>query len=148
MNRLIAFRREYFLICADDFTTLKLAVDAYRTHPLSGGPDPLFEASICRHLIINRVDLVENLLKYWKQLDEHKILKAYFEKKVLNSERIKALISAFEKAGFSTDETIFNKYLALKHLRNYIVHGDLSPDVQTFISTQDFPTDFRSSSRP
>lgn len=147
MSRLIKFRRKYFLMCADDFTSLRLALRAYRSHPLTGGVNSFFEASICRLLIVNRVDFVEGLLEYGSQLDEHEVLDAYFPppdengRKVPNRERVDLLRRAFADAGFTIDEAVFDRYLALKLLRIFIVHGNLNPNEETFVEQQGFLSD-------
>ena len=125
MSRLIKFRRDYLLMCTDEYTTLQLANDAIQTHPLFLGHNKFSEASMCRLLIVNRVNMVENLLRFWQQLDQHKILKSYFppDDNVPNDKRLESLKNAFKFEDFDVKDNIFNKYLALKYLRNFITHG-------------------------
>jgi len=134
------------LACADDSTTLEEARKAIQSHPLTAGLNHFFEASFCRLLMVHRIGMVENLLRLWQQMDSAAILKTYFppkenRRKIANHIRLQNLAAAFESRGFNVDSGVFEKYLALKHLRNYLVHGDLSYEHKEYLEKNGYPSD-------
>ena len=53
------------------------------------------------------------------------------------------LYTAFHAAGITVDEEVFNDYLAIKYLRNTIVHGEWDEEQKHWLEQHGFPTDTR-----
>lgn len=147
MEKLTKEQSDFFLACADDCLTLLIARDAIQSHPLKGGLNAFLEASLSRLFIVNRVNLVEELLRYWQHLDNHEILKVYFPprkkgvKGPTNKERMRSLQDAFTREGFEVDTSVFTTYLAFKYLRNFITHGELNE--ATAVEESGIPTNLQ-----
>jgi hypothetical protein len=62
---------------------------------------------------------------------------------VSNGERVTSLYQAFRNAGINVDKEVFDDYLAIKYLRNTIVHGKWKQSEKEWLDMRGFPTDTR-----
>lgn len=83
----------------------------------------LLDASACRLLAVFIIDGIEMMLHQWRARDHQQILDVYFKGRHPNGERVRALCDAFQHAGITVDPQVFLDYLAIRYLRNTIVHG-------------------------
>jgi len=134
---------EFIDTYSDDILFLIDDRRALLTHPLRRTFKPLCDASYSRLLAIVIVGSVEHVLELWSQSDSHDVLRQYFDERAANGERVEALRRAFEVAGIGVDPDVFSDYLAIKYLRNSIVHARRK-DVETeWLQKRGFPTDPR-----
>jgi len=66
-------------------------------------------------------------------------LDAWFGSKARNGERVRNLFRAFRVAGIGVDKDIFKDFLAIKYLRNTIVHAKWKPYEVAWIKRRGFP---------
>jgi hypothetical protein len=128
-----------------DLIYLLEARNALLTHPLRNDYvlQPNLDASFCRLLAVFMVGSIEAMLMEWRDRDHAKILESYFAKDVHNGDRVRNLCEAFQKAGIQVDTEIFDDYLAIKYLRNTIVHGKWKPSEKEWLDKRRFSTDTR-----
>jgi len=127
----------------DDLIYILEAQKALFTHPLKFVYEKAAIASFTRVYIVTAVNEIEIIIKKWADKDYRNILSVYFSEKSTNGERVNALYSAFKKAGINVDLEIFKDYLALKYLRNTIVHGEWREGEKEWITERGFPNDVR-----
>ena len=137
---------------SDDILYLQEGREALLTHPLRKEYSPLLNASFCRLYAIMMIGSIESMLERWQAKDKLKILEIYFAKKSKldpknspsNKERIDNLRMAFVNNGINITNDVFDDYLAIKYLRNVIVHaGLLKQNEIEWIEERNFPTDTR-----
>jgi hypothetical protein len=133
--------REFMDSLSDDLLTLREARMATLTHPLHHFYEPVVTASFCRLLLLSSVANIEWMIKTWQRGDSMKILSAYFSEKVTNGARIEALESAFREAGVGVSADVFSDYLAIKYLRNTVVHQEWKTYQRDWVAKRAFPTD-------
>lgn len=130
---------------SDDLIYIHEGRAALLTHPLRG--DYAFreylDASFCRLLAVFMIGSIEAMLKSWRDRDRVGVLEKYFMENVSNGERVASLYEAFRDAGIQVDRQIFDDYLAIKYLRNAIVHGRLKDHEKEWLDRCGFPTDTR-----
>lgn len=130
---------------SDDLINIYEARAAAYTHPLRG--DYAFaewlDASFCRILVVFVIGGIEAMLESWRARDTLGVLEKYFAKNISNSERITSLCKAFSGVGIQVDEQIFDDYLAMKYLRNTIVHSSWKEHEKVWLEARGFPTDTR-----
>jgi hypothetical protein len=136
---------EFIDTYSDDLIYLLEARSALLTHPLKTyyGFQAYLDASFCRVLAVFMVGSIEAMLTAWRERDRSNILDSYFEKDVPNGARVRNLCEAFQKAGIQVDIEIFDDYLAIKYLRNTIVHGEWKTHEKEWLDSRGFPTDTR-----
>jgi hypothetical protein len=122
-------RANNFIDCyTDDIQLLRDARYSLHTHPLfdSTLEKKKIDAGFCRLFIVWMVSSLDFCLSNWRKKDQLKILDSYFstDPKATNGDKIKALKEAFVQKNIIVDENVFKDYLAIKYLRNIIVHGD------------------------
>ena len=59
---------------------------------------------------------------------------------VSNGDRVASLYEAFCEAGIQVDRQVFDDYLAIKYLRNTIVHGRWKNHEKEWLDRRGFPT--------
>src|SRR6266496_375859 len=138
---------------SDDVFYLREGRAALLTHPLRVEIPELCNASFCRLYAIVMIGSIEAMLDRWRTRDNLKILGAYFakpQKEVENVDRVKSLRAAFVNNGINVKHDVFDDYLAIKYIRNAIVHaswenksGHLKQDQVNWIAARKFPTDTR-----
>ncbi|MGB3298014.1 MAG: hypothetical protein WBA76_07075 [Phormidesmis sp.] len=89
------------------------------------------------------------MLERWKERDNLSILNEYFESGS-NSERVESLRDAFIASGINVQPDVFDDYLAIKYIRNAIVHaswktsaGNVKQNQLDWIVERGFPSDTR-----
>lgn len=134
---------------SDDVIYLHEARRALRTHPLRG--DYAFsenlDASFCRMLAVFMIGAIEVMLETWRDRDRVRVLESYFADKSTNGARVSGLYQAFRDAGIPVDREVFDDYLAIKYLRNTIVHGEWKDREKEWLDRRGFPTDTRKLTR-
>jgi hypothetical protein len=137
---------EFIDTYSDDLITIHEARTAAYTHPLRGDyafAESLLDASFCRILVVFVVGGIEAMLESWRHLDRFNVLEKYFAQNVTNGARVKTLHQAFSDAGLQVDKQIFDDYLAMKYLRNTIIHGKWKQYEKDWLDERGFPTDTR-----
>jgi hypothetical protein len=135
---------------SDDITYLREGRIALLTHPLRGEIPEFCNASFCRLYAIMMIGSIEAMIERWRTRDNLNILDAYFAEGVKNGDRVKSLLAAFTNKGINVKHDVFDDYLAIKYLRNAIMHaswetqsGQLKQDQVNWIAARKFPTDTR-----
>lgn len=134
---------EFIETYSDDILYLIDARKALLTHPFRTEIKTLCDASFCRLLAVFMIGSIEAMLQYWKERDKKGILKNYFKENASNGARVRSLYDAFRKAGINVDRQIFEDYLAIKYLRNIVVHARWKPNEKELLEKRGFPTDTR-----
>jgi hypothetical protein len=138
---------EFIDTYSDDLIYLHEARRALLTHPLSEyyAFSDFLDASFCRVTAVFVVGAIEAMLANWRdaQRDRARVLDGWFEQKAKNGERVQNLYQAFRDAGIPVDEEVFSDYLAIKYLRNSIVHGRWHEHEKEWLHQRGFPTDAR-----
>jgi hypothetical protein len=137
---------EFIDTYSDDLITIHKARTAAYTHPLRGDyafAESLLDASFCRILVVFVVGGIEAMLESWRHHDRFKVLENYFAQNVNNGERVTSLYQAFSDAGILVDRQVFDDYLAIKCLRNTIIHGRWKDYEKQWLEVRGFPTDTR-----
>jgi len=138
MNKVPEFIDTY----SDDLLYLMDLRDSHLTHPGKVVIDFLFQASMTRLFCVFMIGNIEAMLENYKDKDANDILAPYFAKSS-NEIRIEALINNFKSNGINVDGKILNQYLAIKYVRNTIIHSGWKENQKDFIVEQGFPTDTR-----
>ncbi|OHU94753.1 hypothetical protein BIW53_12005 [Pseudoalteromonas byunsanensis] len=135
---------------SDDLIHLQEARTALLTHPLRNENSDLCNASFCRIYSIMMIGSIEAMLERWCERDNFNILNEYFAPGIPNENRIKNLREVFVEKGINVQAKVFEDYLAIKYIRNAIVHaswktakGKLKQDQLDWINERGFPTDTR-----
>ena len=128
---------------SDDLIYLQEARKVLLTHPLRREVEHLCNASFCRMFAVMIIGSIEHMLEEWKDRDKVGVLDQYFAVHANNSERVQSLYKAFEQAGVNVDWEVFADYLAIKYLRNVIVHARWKPHEKEWLERRGFPTDTR-----
>ncbi|MDD9586356.1 hypothetical protein [Klebsiella variicola] len=135
---------------SDDIIYLREAREALLTHPLRSEMPNYCNASLSRIYAIVMIGSIESMLEKWLDRDNLEILSVYFKPKVTNAVRINGLCSSFTSKGINVNKDVFDDYLAIKYIRNAIVHaswekqsGGLKQDEIDWIHSRGFPTDTR-----
>lgn len=134
---------EFIDTYSDDIIFLQEARDALLSHPLKRTIKDLCDASFCRMFAIIMIGNIETMIEHWKNREKMSILDVYFAKKAKNDERVQSLYRAFHKAGINVDRQIFDDYLAVKYLRNTIIHGHWKEHEKEWLDKCGFPSDSR-----
>ncbi len=133
---------EFIDTYSDDLGLIRDAITAFRTHPLRAYNLELLDASLCRILLVFAIGSFEVMLEEWKNYDELDALKNYLQDGA-NRDRVTGLCTAFQHAGIDVDENVFHDLLAIKYLRNTIVHSNWSENQKKWIEQRGFPSDTR-----
>jgi hypothetical protein len=138
---------EFIDTYSDDLIYLHEARRALLTHPLSEyyAFSDFLDASFCRVTAVFVVGAIDAMLAEWRdaQRDRAGVLDQWFEQKAKNGERVRNLYQAFTDADIPVDEEVFSDYLAIKYLRNTIVHGRWHEHEKEWLDQRGFPTDAR-----
>ena len=128
---------------SDDIIYLQEARRVLLTHPLRREIKDLCDTSFCRMFAVIMIGSIEHMLEEWRKRDKLGILEQYFAERANNSERVQSLYEAFKKAGVNVDWEVFADYLAIKCLRNVIVHARWKTYEKEWLEQRGFPTDTR-----
>lgn len=134
---------EFIDTYSDDLLYLIDLRDSHLTHPGKKVYQPLFQASIARIFCAFMVGNIEAMIKHMEAKDVNSILAPYFANSS-NRDRIDSLKRNFELNGIEVDGHILEKYLAIKCVRNTIIHSKWNENQKDFILEMGFPTDTRS----
>jgi len=132
---------------------LPLGRQALLSHPLfSKTVRDHVNSAYCRLAVMAVVSAVEAVLEAWSENGPkaRELWDTYEDDKKSNGDRIGALFEAFNSAGVQVERDTLDKYLAIKYLRNRIVHPEPSDaekkrTVQRqreFIKGQGFPAEY------
>jgi hypothetical protein len=136
---------EFIDTYSDDLISLHEARAALLSHPLRSEYTigNLIDASFCRMLAVFVIGSLEALLETWRDRDRVSILDKYFSEKVTNGDKITSLYDAFQNAGINVDKEVFEDFLAIKYLRNTIIHGRWKSHEKEWLEKRGFPLDTR-----
>lgn len=135
---------------SDDIIYLRQGRIALLTHPLLTENVELCNASFCRLYAIMMIGSIEAMLERWRSRDSRGILVPYFARGTPNQDRVRSLRDAFVTNGINVKHDVFDDYLAIKYLRNAIMHASWNNDHGQFkrcqadwIEARGFPKDTR-----
>ncbi|MET2901595.1 hypothetical protein ABXV22_25355 [Vibrio rotiferianus] len=128
---------------SDDIIYLIEARKALIKDPMVNNFESLCTASLSRILIVFTIGTIEAALEHWNEDDQTGILENYFQSNCSNKQRIESLENAFNDKGIIVDEDIFKDFLAIKYLRNTIVHASWTQQGKEYVVEREFPTDTR-----
>lgn len=106
---------------SDDLIYLSTMRKSTLSHPLINVSPPLFSASLCRIYCTFIIGNIESMLNDWSKY-ENSLFEAYY-KESENYAKVEELNKIFKKNGINTDSSIIEDFLAMKYLRNIIVHS-------------------------
>jgi hypothetical protein len=139
---------EFIDTYSDDLIYLHEGRAALLTHPLRS--DYAFteylDPSFCRMLAVLVIGSIEAMLEAWRDRDHTQIIDKYLagqNRKIRNEELIDNLYQAFTDSGIQVDRQVLDDYLAIKYLRNTIVHGRWKENEKKWLDGRGFPTDTR-----
>lgn len=130
---------------SDDILYLLDGRKSLLTHPLRTEIPYLCNASFCRLYIVTLIGSIEFMLEHWRDRDSLDVLSTYFSgnRNTTNKERMSNLCDAFIRNGITVNRKVFNDYLAIKYIRNAIVHSRHKPQESEWILECGFPVDIR-----
>lgn len=134
---------EFIDTYSDDIISLQEGRNALLTHSLRRESKDLCDASFCRIFAIMMVGSIETMLEAWRERDSLGILDSYFAARISNGDRVASLFNAFNNAGINVDREVFNDYLAIKYLRNVVVHARWKDYEKEWLEHRGFPADTR-----
>ena len=141
--------KEFIDTYSDDIIYLKEGRQALLTHPLRKEIKSLCDASYCRMLSVMMIGSIEMMFAEWEKQDKNGVLQMWFSKKdkdgkpIKNGYRVEVLYNAFKDAGINVDKEVFEDFLAIKYLRNTIIHTDWKDYGKDWVEKRGFPTDTR-----
>lgn len=135
--------KEFIETYSDDILYLYDMREAMLTHPFKETTHHLFSASFSRIYCVFIIGNIESMIKQWSKYIDNNILSGFFDKNKSNFSKINNLYEAFIKNGINADKEILNDYLAIKYLRNTIIHSDWKENHKSFILERGFPLDSR-----
>jgi len=122
----------------DDLLYLMDMRDSHLTHPKKMVIQGLFQPSFARLFCVFMIGEIEATFKNWAEKNEEKILAPFFAN-TSNAKKNEALSLNFSNHGIEVDREILDKYLAIKYVRNSIIHSNPEDDKESFIKSQGFP---------
>jgi hypothetical protein len=137
---------EFIDVWSDDLIYLQEGRNAILTHPLRQVIPTPYDASSARLLAVVIVGGIEMMLDAWRHRDRLMILDRWFSKKRQNEpneEKVQRLYDAFRQKKIEVDRKVFDDYLAIKYLRNTLIHSDWKNDQKKWVESRDFPGDTR-----
>jgi hypothetical protein len=122
-----------------DLEFLRSARDTILTHPKFSMPRSEAEAAIGRLIAVSAISAVEKVLKAWRG---EAFIAHYSDDKKSNHDRVRLLSQGFRDTGVTVDDDVMNDFLAMKYLRNTLVHLGWDKDHQRqFVEQRGFPSD-------
>lgn len=139
-------RFEFSDTYSDDILFLEAARGAMLKDPFVNRVSGYLDATIARIYAIMLVGSVEGLIEAEMERTDSSHLKAYFREKIPNEQKIAELDKYFGlvygDSGVGAE--VLSDYLAIKYLRNGIIHADRRTGHQAeFIRQRGFPVDSR-----
>lgn len=147
---------EYLESYIDDVTTVLAAKQKLSDGDYVGFEDRLLISSLSRIFISILVSHFENMLRLWSEKDKHFVLVKYFDDSAPNGDKVRALRDAFGNTHIETEGKYFDDYLAIKYLRNTIMHASWedpkrpekkraleAEERKTYVVANGFPVDIR-----
>jgi hypothetical protein len=131
-----------------DISVLTSARKALLSHPLNRTLPKRIDAPLCRLLATAIIGHIEHLLESWQKEDPRGILRRYFETGKDNGAKVRDLLQTFQSHGIQVDPAVFEYYLAVKYLRNAVVHARWKDYEQDWVSQHGFPTDTQELTKP
>ena len=111
------------------------------THPLKRTIPEWADASTARLYAVTMVGALEMWLAYLRRNERVGVLDVWFRPSAQNGARVRNLFRAFRSAGIGVNKDIFKDFLAVKYLRNTIVHAKWKPYETAWIRRRGFPDD-------
>jgi hypothetical protein len=134
---------EFIDTYSDDLITLREGRIAMQTHPLRRTMPELCDASFARLLAVVMVGGIEMMLETWRERDSLKVLDTWFAEKASNGDRVQRLCEAFRQKSIGVDKGVFDDFLAIKYIRNTIIHSRWKPNERNYVESRNFPGDAR-----
>jgi len=131
---------EFIDAYSDDQIYLDMLEGLVNAHPSeSVVPDHIKYSSFSRLWSVMMVGGVECMIKEWSR-DESAMhdVYSYFDNGS-NAERIDRLLKAFALRGIGAKIEQFERFLAVKYIRNAYVHGEWNAAQRKYVATQGFP---------
>jgi len=133
---------------SDDLIYFGQIRKAYLTHPIiRGSVDKIwFDSYCCRNLATTIVGNIESMIEQWYLITEEEKLKILFRNLkggtkdiILNNTQI--IEQLFRDNNIVIESRVVKKYIALKNLRNAVVHSDMSDNKIDVLNHDNIPTD-------
>ncbi|MBF4629043.1 hypothetical protein [Curtobacterium flaccumfaciens] len=114
-------------------------------HPLENFMPRFLDATLARLYAVMLVGNVENGIMEEFRRTEDEDLSTYLGGQVDNSTKVAALMEFVQRRSVSSvDTSVFQDYLAIKYLRNGIIHSDQRQGAQAdYVTSRGFPLDSR-----
>jgi hypothetical protein len=136
---------EFIDAYSDDQIYLQMMEDLVNAHPVeANAPDSIKYSSFSRLWAVMMVGGVECMIKEWAQ--EKPMLfdiYSYFDNGS-NIDRVDKLKKAFMLRGINVTPDHFEKFLAIKYIRNAYVHGEWNETQRTYVVQRGFPNSLMS----
>lgn len=140
---------------SDDLIFLHEVREAYFTHPLKGAvaTRTWFDSYCCRNLSITIVGSIESIIKQWieiiddndqkKEIENiEKRLKGGSIKRV--DDNVEEIKKFYDDKSLIIDKCIIKHYLAIKTMRNAIIHSNLDDNKNKILLESKLPTEIMS----
>ncbi len=128
--------QEFLNASADDILFLRKARDALLSHPKMLADEYKSESAVCRIMAVLAVSAMDRILEMWRGDDS---LCGYFKERQSNAKKIASLSEFFAKSAVTPDAEIISDYLAIKYLRNTVVHTEWKGTQTESIKKRGFP---------
>ncbi|MCH4200726.1 MAG: hypothetical protein LKF87_14915 [Clostridium tyrobutyricum] len=143
-NKITSDIKAFEISYSDDILYLQEIRETYLTHPFFGkGEDKfLFDPCCCRLLSILIVGNIEMLAKAWYERTNISGLNDLYSKKH-NCDKLKSFKELLDDYNISSEKYIIEKYLAIKNLRNALIHSDLGKNKKDMLQKNNLPSDIQ-----
>lgn len=130
----------YIASLIEDHDFLRAARSALIAYPKEWDPSLSVDAPFNRLVIMLAYSVIEErIFRYWQS--ERFLAESYFSSDK-NTVKIRSLNDAFKKIGLPIDAETIEDFLAIKYLRNSLIHfGWKFPHEEAHVRTRGFPTD-------
>lgn len=130
---------------SDDMIFLQTARLSLLRHPLEFHPPFVVDATLARLYAVMLVGNVENFIAQEAKRTSDPRLAVYLGVKCANTEKVTALSEYLEdRLGGAVDAAVLEEYLAIKYLRNAIIHSDRREGSQAeYLTSHGIPLDSR-----
>lgn len=104
-----------------------------------GSTEALYIPMLCRFHIVSCIGAVEMCIKQWMENKASDLYNVYFKKNTRNEQKVVALKNAFLNLGLRVEDSVLDDFLALKYLRNTIIHSEWDQDQRIYVLGRGFP---------
>ena len=130
---------------SDDMIFLQTVRRSLLRHPLGGYRPLILDATLARLYAVMLVGNAENTITKEYERTSDPRLKQYLDKNTRNEKKVEALRAYLQnRLGGAVDTVVLDDYLAIKYLRNGIIHSNRTQREQAkHVTSRGFPLDSR-----